>query len=87
MIGGYADQAAHQAHLSTPHLLKYKTGTAERVRSLQTIETGPDHHSKRKIRLQADQLSLDGEGPSKPSGASTSWSAMPASRSWRRRRF
>lgn len=54
MIGGYADQAAHEAHLSTPHLLKYKTGTAEMVRSLEMIETGPDHHSKRKTGVQAD---------------------------------
>lgn len=35
----YADQAAYEAHLKTPHFLKYKDGTATMVRSLRLIET------------------------------------------------
>lgn len=37
----YADQAAYEAHLKTPHFLKYKNGTATMVRSLRLIETDP----------------------------------------------
>ncbi len=37
----YADQAAYEAHLNTPHFLKYKNGTATMVRSLRLIETDP----------------------------------------------
>jgi quinol monooxygenase YgiN len=37
----YADQAAYEAHLRTPHFLTYKTGTATMVRSLRLIETDP----------------------------------------------
>jgi quinol monooxygenase YgiN len=37
----YADQAAYEAHLKSPHFLKYKTGTAGMVRSLRLIETDP----------------------------------------------
>lgn len=37
----YADQAAYEAHLKTPHFLKYKNGTAGMVRSLKLIETDP----------------------------------------------
>lgn len=37
----YADQAAYEAHLQTSHFLKYKTGTADMVRSLRLIETDP----------------------------------------------
>lgn len=37
----YADQAAYEAHLKAPHFLKYKTGTAKMVRSLNLIETDP----------------------------------------------
>lgn len=37
----YADQAAYEAHLRSPHFLKYKNGTAHMVRSLQLIETDP----------------------------------------------
>jgi quinol monooxygenase YgiN len=35
----YANQAAYEAHLRTPHFLKYKTLTAGMVRSLRLIET------------------------------------------------
>ncbi|MES2848718.1 MAG: putative quinol monooxygenase [Bacteroidota bacterium] len=37
----YADTAAYQSHLKTPHFLKYKTGTKDMVRSLELIETVP----------------------------------------------
>lgn len=37
----YANQAAYEAHLKTPHFLKYKTGTAGMVRSLRLVETEP----------------------------------------------
>lgn len=38
---GYADQAAYEAHLKTPHFLEYKTRTAAMVKSLRLIETDP----------------------------------------------
>jgi quinol monooxygenase YgiN len=51
VIEGYADQAAYDAHLTTPHFLKYKTQTADMVRSLRLVETDP-------ITLKAkDQIS------------------------------
>ena len=37
----YASDAAYQAHLRTPHFLKYKQGTADMVQSLRLIETEP----------------------------------------------
>lgn len=37
----YASQAAYDAHLASPHFLKYKTGTASVVLSLQLLETDP----------------------------------------------
>ncbi|WP_037519286.1 putative quinol monooxygenase [Sphingomonas sp. LH128] len=37
----YADQAAYEAHLRSPHFLKYKTGTADMIRSLRLVETEP----------------------------------------------
>ncbi len=37
----YASQAAYEAHLQTPHFLKYKNGTADMVLSLRLIETDP----------------------------------------------
>lgn len=37
----YADQASYEAHLKTPHFLKYKTGTTGMVRSLRLLETEP----------------------------------------------
>ena len=37
----YADSAAYQAHLQTPHFLKYKTGTKEMVKSLELVEAVP----------------------------------------------
>ena len=41
VIEGYADHGAYEAHLTTPHFLKYKTHTADMVRSLRLIETEP----------------------------------------------
>jgi quinol monooxygenase YgiN len=37
----YADQAAYEAHLQSPHFQKYKTGTQGMVRSLVLVETDP----------------------------------------------
>ncbi|MDM9626460.1 putative quinol monooxygenase [Rhizobium sp. S152] len=37
----YADQEAYEAHLLTPHFLKYKTGTAGMVTSLILIDVEP----------------------------------------------
>lgn len=41
VVEGYADQAAYEAHLATPHFLKYKTATAGMVKSLRLLETDP----------------------------------------------
>jgi quinol monooxygenase YgiN len=37
----YADTVAYQAHLKTPHFIKYKTATKEMVKSLELVETVP----------------------------------------------
>ena len=37
----YADRAAYEAHLQTPHFQKYKTGTQGMVKSLNLLETDP----------------------------------------------
>jgi len=37
----YASQAAYEAHLKTPHFLKYKTSTASMVRSLRLVPVTP----------------------------------------------
>ena len=37
----YADAAAYEAHLQTPHFKKYKTGTQDMVKSLVLVETDP----------------------------------------------
>jgi quinol monooxygenase YgiN len=37
----YASDSAYQAHLKTPHFLKYKNGTMKMVKSLQLIEVAP----------------------------------------------
>ncbi len=34
----YADSAAYQAHLKTPHFLKYKNGTLHMVQSLRLVD-------------------------------------------------
>lgn len=37
----YASQQAYEHHLTTPHFLKYKTGTAAMVKSLTLLEADP----------------------------------------------
>jgi len=37
----YADEAAYQAHVKTPHFLKYKQGTLGMVTALELIDTDP----------------------------------------------
>ena len=37
----YADVAAYEAHLQTPHFKKYKTGTQGMVKSLVLVEADP----------------------------------------------
>lgn len=37
----YADRAAYEAHLTTPHFLKYKAGTAGMVKSLRLVDVDP----------------------------------------------
>jgi quinol monooxygenase YgiN len=37
----YASQAAYEAHIQTPHFLKYKTATAAMVVSLRLIDVDP----------------------------------------------
>lgn len=37
----YADTTAYQAHIKTPHFLKYKTGTAKMVKYLELVATDP----------------------------------------------
>lgn len=41
VIETYADHAAYEAHLTTPHFLKYKAHTAGMVRALRLLETEP----------------------------------------------
>jgi quinol monooxygenase YgiN len=37
----YADDSAYQAHLQSPHFLKYKSETSGMIRSLRLVETDP----------------------------------------------
>jgi len=37
----YADQAAYEAHVQSPHFMKYKTRTQSMVKSLVLVETDP----------------------------------------------
>lgn len=37
----YRDVEAYKAHIQTPHFIKYKTGTATMVKSLELAETVP----------------------------------------------
>jgi 4-carboxymuconolactone decarboxylase len=37
----YADRAAYERHIKSPHFLKYKTGTERMVQSLELIDTIP----------------------------------------------
>jgi quinol monooxygenase YgiN len=36
----YADKAAYESHLKTPHFLKYKTTTLEMIKSLRLVDMG-----------------------------------------------
>jgi quinol monooxygenase YgiN len=53
VIEAYADHAAYEAHLTTPHFLKYKTHAAGMVRSLRLLETEPIN-LQAKGRIQTD---------------------------------
>ncbi len=37
----YASREAYEAHIGSPHFLKYKTGTERMVRSLELVPTNP----------------------------------------------
>ncbi len=37
----YASRAAYEQHIKTPHFLKYKTATAQMVKSLELIDANP----------------------------------------------
>ena len=37
----YANRQAYEAHIQTPHFLKYKTATAGMVRSLNLVDANP----------------------------------------------
>jgi 4-carboxymuconolactone decarboxylase len=37
----YADRAAYEQHIKSPHFLEYKTGTEQMVQSLELIDTVP----------------------------------------------
>jgi 4-carboxymuconolactone decarboxylase len=37
----YKNKDAYEAHLKTPHFIKYKTATKDMVKSLELIETVP----------------------------------------------
>lgn len=37
----YASSAAYEAHIKTPHFLKYKNGTKDMVKSLELVEVVP----------------------------------------------
>jgi quinol monooxygenase YgiN len=52
ILEGYADQAAYEAHLTTPHFLKYKMKTASMILSLRLLPTDPVAlHSKGAVKL------------------------------------
>lgn len=37
----YANRAAYEAHIQTPHFLKYKQGTADMVKALKLVDVDP----------------------------------------------
>ena len=37
----YADRAAYEKHVKSPHFLKYKAGTADMVKSLELVDSVP----------------------------------------------
>jgi quinol monooxygenase YgiN len=46
----YADTAAYNSHIKTPHFLKYKNGTVQMVKSLELLEVDPLIY-RQKIKL------------------------------------
>ncbi|MCF3640812.1 antibiotic biosynthesis monooxygenase [Rhizobium sp. TRM95111] len=54
----YASAEAYEAHLQTPHFIKYKTGTSEMVRSLRLLEVDPVMmRAKPDFRIERHSLS------------------------------
>jgi quinol monooxygenase YgiN len=52
ILEGYADQAAYESHLQTPHFLKYKMKTAGMIQSLRLLPTDPVAlHGKGAVKL------------------------------------
>lgn len=51
----YASRAYYEAHLTAPHFLKYKAGTADMVTSLRLVDTQP-------VALFSEPLALISEG-------------------------
>ena len=41
LLEAYADQAAYEAHVRSPHFLRYKTSTEKMVKSLKLVDTAP----------------------------------------------
>jgi len=37
----YADEAAYQSHIKTPHFIKYKEGTLDMVQELELLDVNP----------------------------------------------
>ena len=37
----YADSSAYKSHLQTPHFIKYKTATKDKVKALELVEADP----------------------------------------------
>ncbi|MDB5023567.1 MAG: flavoredoxin [Mucilaginibacter sp.] len=52
----YASDSAYQAHLKTPHFLKYKNGTFKMVKSLELVEAAPIALAFRPELLQNKKL-------------------------------
>lgn len=66
VIEAYADRAAYDAHLTTPHFLKYKTHTESMVKSLRLFETDPiileSQRSNFELTHYLNNLTLDASG-------------------------
>lgn len=41
LLEAYASRSAYEAHLKSPHFIKYKTSTEKMVKSLKLVETTP----------------------------------------------
>ena len=54
----YANTEAYEAHLQTPHFIKYKTGTSGMVKSLRLLEVDPVlMRAKPDFRIERPSLS------------------------------